>query len=69
MSFISEFLFYVAVTSIFLRPFVSNLAFPDEDYLLWLLLAFSATPFVIINKKRIKINSFDLCKQLTFHTI
>ena len=60
MSFISKLLFYVAASSIFLRPFVSNLAFPHEDYFLWLLLAFSATPFVIINKKRIKTNRFDL---------
>lgn len=59
MIFISKFLFYVAAASIFLRPFVSNLAFPDEDYFLWLLLAFSATPFIIINKKRITANSVD----------
>lgn len=59
MSFITKSLFYVTLSSIFFRPFISNLTSPKIDYLLWLVLVLSATPFLIINKKRIEPNGID----------
>ena len=49
-----KFLFFLSLISIFLRPFISHLAYPEADRWLSLWLLLGAVPFIVINKNRIR---------------
>ncbi|MFC1753201.1 O-antigen ligase family protein [Thermoproteota archaeon] len=56
---LAKFLFLASLTSIFLRPFISQLTFSDFDTVLTFCFLIFAFPFVIIRRNNIKLNKVD----------